>query len=357
MSAIQNPEAAPLKRSIPQSACGLDMDDTPDLEPLRKSPLLLGALSAAMETLWPVFNRADSEAIHHQRYHRVLARVALSCGTVAVLTAIVQLALGGEYDAASKLTALCEVVSLLLCIAAVVFGIVTARQRRWLVQRHLAQRCRSLKFQSLTWPDLWKEDWVSWKATLTAQLAQVVAANTNEDVHAWLEYEPVVNPPLYPEATKLGNELTALKDYYRRKRLDVQIGYFTCRAKEHGHRGHLLHRLPVWCFFGSVLFATAHFSADLAHASLLHHLGYWCIVGAAALPVVGAGIRSWLLAFEFTRSASLFRAKARTLSDLRDKLGSAEGESVLQLIWQCEAFLEEEHRDWLRLVHEAEWFG
>jgi hypothetical protein len=30
---------------------------------------------------------------------------------------------------------------------------------------------------------------------------------------------------------------------------------------------------------------------------------------------------------------------------------------IFRLLWQCERIMEVEHREWLRLMIEAEWFG
>jgi hypothetical protein len=31
--------------------------------------------------------------------------------------------------------------------------------------------------------------------------------------------------------------------------------------------------------------------------------------------------------------------------------------TIFRLLWQCERIMDNEHREWLRLMIEAEWFG
>ena len=123
---------------------------------------------------------------------------------------------------------------------------------------------------------------------------------------------------------------------------------------------------------------------------------------AILLPVLAAGIRTYLAAFEFSRNKSRFYAAHKALSDTEKSLvqntfaavtaepyGQRRPESVLigpnfgqvivvadndavdansakadanaypvlrDLAW-CEHLLNAEHREWLRLMYDAEWFG
>ena len=82
------------------------------------------------------------------------------------------------------------------------------------------------------------------------------------------------------------------------------------------------------------------------------------LVLAVALPVVAAGIRTWRAAHEFGRNMSRFEAKRSALEELARSLGETRSpEAVFHLLWQSEQILEADHREWLRLMLEAEWFG
>jgi hypothetical protein len=48
------------------------------------------------------------------------------------------------------------------------------------------------------------------------------------------------------------------------------------------------------------------------------------------------------------------------LEDLKKELEHADTnnpDDIMHLIWKCEDYLEREHREWLWLMLEAEWFG
>jgi len=102
---------------------------------------------------------------------------------------------------------------------------------------------------------------------------------------------------------------------------------------------------------------------------------------AALLPAAAAGVRTWRSAFEFSRNKGRFEAAHQALQDLERRLvdegfaasgkptgqASAPGEGkdveetdaypILRDLSWCEHILESEHREWLRLMFETEWFG
>ena len=83
----------------------------------------------------------------------------------------------------------------------------------------------------------------------------------------------------------------------------------------------------------------------------------WLIVVAAAAPAVGAGVRTWLLAFEFGRSALLYKAQQSCLEKRLASLENSSPDSIFTAVWFTEQSLEEEHRAWIRLMLDADWFG
>ena len=305
--------------------------------------------------LGPRLEKLNAESVRHKALHGVIARIAIAAGTVAVVAAITQLA-GASADSVSS-AGWAEIIAILLCVMAVVFGVTTSRQLRWLSRRLAAQRCESLQFRALAWPSLWAGDFQSWSAALKSEIPQILDVNSARQIRSWLESEPLPTAPATDISADRQPALQALKDFYARQRIEKQIAYYARSATEHGRRAHTLHHLPSWCFFGSVVLALVHFSLEHFFRERFHALGRWLIVFAAVLPVLGAAFRSWLMAFEFSRSASLYRAKGAALVQFQHKLAQAEGAQVLAVIAECEAYLEDEQREWLRLVAEAEWFG
>ena len=84
----------------------------------------------------------------------------------------------------------------------------------------------------------------------------------------------------------------------------------------------------------------------------------WGIVVATVLPVAGIGVRAWSAAFELARKARSFEAKHQAMQKAIARLGKGEDElpAILAHLQHDELFLEQEHREWLRLLLDAEWF-
>ena len=81
-------------------------------------------------------------------------------------------------------------------------------------------------------------------------------------------------------------------------------------------------------------------------------------MAAAILPVTAAGIRTWRGAFEFGRNSLRFESMAHQIELLLDELDKAKSpEAKLAILRRGEHAMESEHRAWMRLMMEAEWFG
>jgi len=74
--------------------------------------------------------------------------------------------------------------------------------------------------------------------------------------------------------------------------------------------------------------------------------------------VIGFGLRAWFSAFELPRRAHLFESKARQLDEAieRTQADRHHARKTLTHIELGEHFFESEHREWCRLILEAEWF-
>jgi hypothetical protein len=80
------------------------------------------------------------------------------------------------------------------------------------------------------------------------------------------------------------------------------------------------------------------------------------------LPSIGVAFRTLRSSVEVSRNASLFSAKCRALNQFAMRLTQErEKETVnwpeiLKIMWECENFFESENKEWLRIMHDAEWF-
>jgi hypothetical protein len=357
-----------------------EMSDPPDER--RRWPLLYDALETCERGVNKVYQTADAEAQHFQRNHRIITALAAVCGTAAVLLAIVQLAsfVPGRWPMSA------EFAVALIALFAVILGLVASFQRRYLLERHKAERYRLVKFAFLTDPVAWCGDAVQ-AARRVEQLNQAVveiAALTRHALDVWVVRDDVPN---IPGTSRTANAtLSSLVEYYLMKRLNHQIAYFARAGRERGWQYYTQH-LPALCFFVSVLLALAHFALAVYEQEGVHELspsqidaqggsygpapgqhaaqtqghsfiGELLIVLAACLPVLGAGIRTLHTASEGRRNAIRFQAKYYTLEKLREELqGVSDADTAFRLLWQCERLMDNEHREWLRLMIEAEWFG
>jgi hypothetical protein len=127
--------------------------------------------------------------------------------------------------------------------------------------------------------------------------------------------------------------------------------------------------LPPAFFFGSVLAALVHFGSAVA-ADELMRFGYELplvhdettsvvLIGLAiTLAVFGSGVRTFRGAHEFSRNTTRFRAKLVALDHLARALRDEPNPvAIHRHLWYSEQILESEHREWLRLMSDAEWFG
>jgi hypothetical protein len=356
------------------------------------------------------FDKADKRALWFQRRHRRVVYTAALSASFAVVFAIAGLAYaaangvkpGAKFEDAKKETVekrieWVEIATALLTFAAVALG----RHRRykvtWLRLRHRAELYRLLRYEFLIQPSLWSgsespENWIRKRIRDIEHL-------TGEDALDKALNEPSPAGPYEPSDSRMTREsLQALTEYYLGKRLGPQKEYLANRAQRNEIKDHMRHYLPLF-FFSSSLAVGAKLVSNLLR---FHRLAFWFVLAAILLPVLAAGIRTYLAAFEFSRNKSRFYAAHKALSDTEKSLvqntfaavtaepyGQRRPESVLigpnfgqvivvadndavdansakadanaypvlrDLAW-CEHLLNAEHREWLRLMYDAEWFG
>jgi hypothetical protein len=329
-----------------------DMHDSP--KDLEHWPLLRGQLLLCQETLAGIYAASDRAALRHQKTHLRLTLFAVLCGTIAVLVAIAELS---ELIHGKWLQYL-EIGSLVIATIAVVLGVCASRLTSWLLERHKAERCRLAKFQYLLDPAFCcgnGEDTARRTASFQAEAA-AIGSLTPHGMHHWLDEDGIPEAPVIPQGAALWEGMVReLADYYREKRWRVQTAFFERKATAHVRKDTLTRHLGPSLFFGSVLAALVHFLWEGLFGEST--TGVLLTVIAAALPVLGAGVRTYRTANEFARNRVRYRAKFVTLRRMGERLQSeTNAEAVLRDLWCCEQVLESEHREWLRLMVEAEWY-
>ena len=344
-----------------------DMDEMPEEGYMARFPALAEAIRFLDDHVKVAYYKADAAALAHQKTHRRLAGVAIIGGALAIVLAIGQLALKASHPGSIRSIGLLEGVAVGMALAAVAIGFWAKFDHQWFIQRHIAERLRMLKFQALGQATFWsgqRDGWQHWVRRQIADLQHIADIRT---VKAWATggqaepFEPV--PPSCPDDE---TATAAVAIYYRRKRVDFQAAYFKQQSEKLEKESAWLHGLGLPLFFASNGIVIVHFLTDaIPHhwldpkaTHILECIGVWALALAAILPVLGFAARAWVGAFERTRSAHQFHAKhqglLRSSNDLlRDQASCA---ATMHHIAHLEHFLEHEHREWLRLLMDAEWF-
>lgn len=345
-----------------------DMCDEPEAQVLAPFAELRAALQWLEEKVTEPWRAADQKALRTQSQHRLLAQTAIITGTAAIVLAVVQLSIKLTWRQWTSIALVLEAAAVVAAVVAVAVGLTAKYNRQWLGQRHLAELLRMLKFRALG--EIWRLDPISWRKWVEDQLDELNGAADFERVEQWSREGDV--EPYDPRITTSSldpNSAKALTIYYRIKRLDFQANYFKSRHDTYTRQtGRWLH-LSLPLFLASVFCVLAHFAAefwdrrlqsagDVHGAEVWHNIAIWCVALAAVIPVLGIGVRAWFAAFELPRSASLFAAKHRALVRASAHLqeDSDDVAATLRHMAQSEHFLEHEHREWLRLLSDSEWF-
>ena len=339
-----------------------ELYDSPD--DLARWPLLAPLLKTWQVEVWEKDHtefrgcwRYDQDAIRLQNRHRLAVILAAITGTTAVVVAILRLGkIGAEF------LMYLEVACLVAAVVTIILGAFLSLDHRWRELRFKAEQYRMLKFRFL-------HDAAGWLAAgeeergrhLFTHLLQIHAADRQvikEWIHWKMEMLPVLQSPSVQPSEPLSVELA---DYFRQRRLIPQRRYFHKR----GHQLHNVEKVVRWVgpglFFASVIFALVHAAIHVAgeHDSpSLVRIAIVLALLAAIFPVIAAGVRTWRGAFEFCRNALRFESMAHHLEHLQNELDKAKTpEARLAILRRGEYAMESEHRAWMRLMMEAEWFG
>jgi hypothetical protein len=270
--------------------------------------------------------------------------------------------------------------------------------------RHKAEQFKFFKFEFLIDPRLWGTD-PEKRACAVKELQDRAQKNEKIETKDELkrELERCAESEIFPEepphlAGSQANAYTLynLVDYYLTKRCMSQLEYFQHKSQQLSQKDPRIKLLPPLLFFLSISAALVHFSLDSFDTYFQHSaaaqsaeitaqtpafgLSITLIIIAAALPVIGAGVRTFRSAYEAARNRSRYCAASSALQPTADRLvdrladrlardaeflrrPSTEGKmtvdapDVFRDMWRCEQILQAEHHEWVRLMMEAEWFG
>ncbi|MCE5327481.1 MAG: hypothetical protein LLG01_13825 [Planctomycetaceae bacterium] len=330
---------------------------TLDSDPVSKSDVAVTGNAERLfdlchATTAELYHEADKAAVRQQRYHRCLAVMAAVCGTVAALFALMQLATPLRSSWQSAL----ESVFAAAAVLSVVLGMLGSRKARWLLERHKAEQLISLRFRALAAMldgSGHVVDDEGLRACIQEQVRRITEMNES-DVRRWMARDHRKNQPPCPANWPV----LAVRQLYLQHRLKPQMEYFAARARKGLHTERWSSRLAPAAFFASVAFVFSHFVYELMRGGHGDLFSILLVLMAAALPLIGSGFRTLRGAFEFGRNALRFEANNASLARLVAHLEATNDPAVAaEDMWACEQLLETEHRQWLHLMAESEWFG
>jgi uncharacterized membrane protein YhaH (DUF805 family) len=183
-------------------------------------------------------------------------------------------------------------------------------------------------------------------------------------IHEWVTWRVQISKRFDPLPSSIPDEvLKELVDYYKVKRLQNQQRYFDRQAQKRHRWERWTRNVSPVCFFLSIVAAFSHFlfewlAGEDHHESWLHFFASVFVLLAAALPVLAMGVRTFRAAHEFGRNKLRFEGMSHFLSDILALVEKPEpAAAMIPLLREAEIALDSEHRAWLRLMIEAEWFG
>lgn len=343
-----------------------DMRDSPD--DLQRWPRLAPVLEVLSDALLPLYDRADRAATRRLNAHWWLVTVAAVFGVLAVVFAIFELAelprLGIHLG--ERLVFYLEFFAACIAGVSVIIGYYVSLPHGWLLSRFQAEQCRHIKFHFLLSPELWLDRTEAERQTALQAATRKVAEFQYPALHEWICGVVKLHTPFGAPPPAVPDELLAeLVSYFRVKRLDYQREYFHGQARRRRRWEENTRWIPPACFFASIVFAFSHFVWSLFHIGerlslnevAAEELSRWLMLCAAVLPIVGAGVRTFRTAHEFGRNTNRFEALAKELHDIGQELETRSGPETLLSLREAERALDTEHRAWVRLMYEAEWFG
>jgi hypothetical protein len=351
---------------LQERADDFDMNDEPEFSVLEAFHELQTAIMWLTANVTPRWREADREALRSQTQHRNLARVAILAGTFAIVLSVIQLALRLTSSRYVEMAGYVELIIVGIAGLAVLLGVIAKFDRRWLTQRNTAERLRMLKFRALE--QLSCRDPAGWQNWVEGRLISLKDTADFTSVKRWSR-EGEVEPEVQNSPKCESDTAQALTTYYRHKRLLFQANYFNRRKEQYERQTSGRRHLSLIFFLVSVFLAFVHFLADplsdsfrdwghQTTSTVLELLAVWSAAFAAIIPISGLGIRAWFAAFQLPLSASIYEAKNHALLHAANGLDSVseDFEGTLYHIAHIEQFLRDEHREWLRLLLETEWF-
>ncbi len=344
------------------------------------------------------YDEADRRALNYQARYRRLATCTAWCVALTLLADAAYLAAKDSTTSGEvkhvvqrvvqnetiltwikpKVLARVESCLALVSLLLVALGLWLKWQKNWLLLRYKAERYRLLKFQLLTEPSLWGcgPD-TEWESKLDKK-AQAISRLKHHDLDKEAATEDVAKSPSADMCRVADpDDVSRLLDYYKRRRLQLQLDYFKSAPAKLGRPWLLRPWLAPVVFLGAMVLLAVHALLD---RDLL-------FIAAIFAPAMLAALRLRVTANETSRNYSRSRARKHALEQIAERLdhldvvsrprmadavpvrgqarggrvlgkieGPAEVALVLSQVALAEQILSTDQHEWLRLMLEAEWY-
>jgi hypothetical protein len=344
----------------------------------------------------------DSEASSLKRKHGIIVVVAAIFGTLAVLLAIWQLAWSTAGENTRFMYAQIEFIVAAITFITVFAGVFVQVDKRWILERFRAEQCRFVKFAFMRQASFWLTQSPASRSAFIDQCLGELRNLTEASVRKYIRNELELSSEsehVLDEPAGSSQLIQQLRDFWLAKRINLQKEYFHARSKALSKVGSNTRRVLPILFYLSLLCAGIHFGVDAywhlwgsevhdhqdvksgsehppAQAQLLaaggssadqrpmslrekflKRIAWITLVAAASLPVLALGLRSLRSAFEFDRNENRFHGLHKRLEKLAQRLPpNVSAQQLSRVSAATEVTLKDEHRGWLRLMIEAEWF-
>jgi hypothetical protein len=312
--------------------------------------------------LTPSYKIYDSQAKRKQKYHFLIIKLFLALGTIAIIAAALQLVnkslyIPPQYNLPGLFI---ELIVTFIAFLAVMSGIISYFHREWLLDRHKAELIRLLKFHYLLDQRLWENEefhLANIEKDLESALKTIERVDY-QDINRWMLSIPVPEPPRYIGCNFEVEKVQRFFEYYHMKRVKYQKFYYCRKVNQLNRLNKKTENFPNIFLLACTIAVFIHFLIDLyaSKSVILSTLSVILIGFVVILPFVGTAIRSYRLSNEISRGINLFKAKYIALNSLDVRLSDlcnnidSNFEEIMKIIWECENFLELEHREWLVLM-------
>ncbi len=313
------------------------------------------------------FELVDTRARRLQsRYQRVVQQ-AVWGGLGSLVCSFASIAFGSR-----PLLTYAELFFLAVMALGVGEGLIRRYHHYWILERHRAERLRLLRFGWLIDPTHWDlpdESLPDLQQRLQGAVDETLLIS-DEVMKQWCRetrWPEVVLPAHAPDPAFVAR----LQRDYVDERLNTQLAYFIGMAERRERLDTITWFLPATGFFIAIVLSAFHLltavfgGGEHATAGLSAAMGApvpppggWLLFFILALPTAGAAARLLRAAFEFARNRQRFMVTALELERTRGRLESdTDPLSAARAMARAELALEQEHRAWVLLMTEAEWFG